>query len=216
MISVLTDRRPTPAWMTDYLRTIGGTNVWGEPNFILYWGETRKFPGITSRIFYDVEKPCWILAMWHAAYDPDPFYDSGPPELWDYSLLGPYPHRGAYHTVQEFRKDGPKGAILPNPAELTPRILTPIVSIVWAHRLDSHKKRLKVLEDERERKAKELEQNIADRLQDAYPSFQDAVSFSGQTNCNSVVQQKMEQIEKNYAHVLRYARQRPGKLSIGA
>ena len=219
MIEVLKHRRETPEWATEYLREIGGSNIYGEPNFIIFWGETRVIMRGDGPVLHGDDMPCWILAMWHPPDDPDPLYNAGPPQLWDYSILGPYPYRGSYHVVQPFCKKtrvNGKTVIEPAPAELGRSILEFTASLVRIHRFDSFKKRRQVMKDLEEKRTREEEKQIADRLQDASPAWQDAISYSGQVNKHSVVQQRIEQIERNHRSAMRFRKERPKGLSVGA
>jgi|ERR1700691_1346375 len=219
MIRVLTGRRDTPEWVTDYLREIGGMNLYGSPNFIMFWGETGRMKRFGHVVMQAESKlwPCWHLAMWRAADDADRMFNAGPPELWDYSTLGEYPHRGAYHIIQtlcrRYRKDGVM-ITEPQPKELDRNIVNFTASVAKLHIRDSYKKRHQVMQEVEEKKNAEIERQIADRLADASPAWKDAISFSGQVNKHSVVQQRIEQIERNHARVLRFRKQVPKGISV--
>lgn len=175
-----------PSEYADFLVRAGGTNLYGEPNFIIIWGQTytqRNGDGL-SLLGHGI--PAWMLCEWH------PAEDYGSPGQWDYKLLGPYPHRGRYEILQPFyERIGGKVEHMP----LNFATLEFMLPIIQKHKHDSIEKRKALMVEQKEKKEKELEDRIADRLQDACPSFTDAVSFAGQGNKHSAVQQKVEEIE---------------------
>jgi hypothetical protein len=219
MIRVLTGRRDTPEWVTDYLREIGGMNLYGSPNFIMFWGETgrmKRFGHVVMQAESELW-PCWHRAMWRAADDADPMYNLGPSQLWDHSVLGEYPHRGAYHIIQTLCHRYRESGVMitePQPATLNRNIVNFVASVAKLHIRDSLAKRERVLKEAKEKENREIERVIADRLADATPQWKDAISFSGQVNKHSVVQQRIEQIERNHARVLRFRKQVPKGISV--
>ncbi len=130
--------------------------------------------------------PCWMLAEWH------PAQDYGPPILWDFEVLGPYPHFGMYEIIQPFY-ERIKGEVIPMPLNFA--TLEMMVPIILKHKHDSAEKRLALLKQEKEGREKAIEDRIADNLQDSVPLAMDAISFSGQTNKHSFVQQKIDKLE---------------------
>lgn len=161
----------------------------GEANFILNWGSSPLVRLTVPDEFRNPYRDCWTLCEWVA---PEEF---GDPDGWDERILGPYPSRGAYNPVQVFRDEG-------NPVQLDSeflnlRVLEMCIWVILNHKHDSLSKRVQFLKDDAaERKAARTREMI-DRIEECAPSYLDGVSFSGQLNCNSVVRQKMEQLEKN-------------------
>lgn len=186
------ERRVVPPEYADFLARSGGSNMYGEPNFILFWGQTRTEPTGIGEMLTGHGIPAWMLAMWH------PPSDYGSPVTWDWSS-GPYPYRGRYEIIQPFYRKGLNGKTEHIPLNF--RSLELMLPVITKHRHDSWQKRRELMAAEHDKEQKELEDRIADRLQDAFPIGTGAVSFAGQTNKNSAVQQKMELIERNLGRI---------------
>ena len=181
------ERKVVPSEYADFLARAGGTNPFGQPNFILFWGQTRTMKTGHGEMLEGHGMPCWMLAGWRSAEE------WGDPFTWDYDNLGPYPHHGKYEIIQPFYKQV-AGKIEPMPLNF--RTLECLLPIIIKHRHDRFEKRRALLMADKARQDKQLEDRIADRLQDAVPQFIDATSFAGQTNKHTVVQQKIEQLER--------------------
>jgi hypothetical protein len=219
MIEVIRSRHTAPEEYAEFLRRIGGTNIYGEPNFIVFWGQTltvkrgrqRWSYGSVSVGTYDVllgnDEPCWMLAEWQA-----------PTEsivTWDYDLLGPYPHRGFYDIIQKFsRKWMEKGTLHIEPDPLNRQMLRLFVETVKKHKHDSLAKRMSFMQAVKEQREREMQDKICDRLQDATPEWLDSVSYSGQVNKHGVIQQKIEQIERNMKHAEQVRKEHPLSHSV--
>ncbi len=189
-----------PKHYRDALLLAGGTNPYGEPAFILQWGETPVRRRMVSDEYVAHRRiACWMLCEWRPASD-------YPVTSWPDEI--PYPSSGRYEIVQPFREDG-EAVRLDTPG-LNPSVLRMMVWVVKRHRGDSCRKNLDALKESREKETKAQRERIADCLQSAMPRFHGPVSFRGQRNTRSAVQQKAEQIERQMRYPL------PGKLPLGA
>ncbi len=92
---------------------------------------------------------------------------------------------------------------------LNPGVLELNIKVVLEHKYDSAQKRYQLLKDESDRVKAEKTKQLIDRIEDGAPAFIDAVSFHGQTNVNSVVRQKIELLEKNFAKIMNVAARFP-------
>lgn len=196
----------TPEHYQHELTLQGGLNPFGEPRFILHWGENpiirTGMPDCLLAPWLD----CWVLAEWR------PPLDFGLPTTWDGEDVGPYPSRGAYMIMQVFRY-GQTPAML-DTAPLNINVLRRMVHYIKTHQGDSMATRMLNVMDIEERRQAEQREKIADCLEDAVPKFGDTASFSRQQNCNTSLKQRMDKIERHlpYADLLR--RQLPKRLSI--
>ena len=181
------ERKVVPSEYADFLLRAGGTNLYGDSNFIIFWGQTRVMRTGHGDMLEGHGMPCWMLAGWR------PAEEWGTPMTWDYDTLGPFPHRGKYEIIQPFYRQV-AGKIEPMPLNF--RTLECLLPIIIKHRHDRFELRKEAMLADKARADKQLEDRIADRLQDAVPQFIDATSFAGQTNKHTVVQQKIEQLEK--------------------
>lgn len=110
---------------------------------------------------------------------------------------------GGYAELQQFRyKITP--ALLDSEA-LNVRVVVMMAAMAERTRHQFLEMRKKVLERRKEREDKETQDRLANYLEDRMPAYRDAVSYSGQRIKQSVVQQKMEQIEKNLSRTDRLA-----------
>ena len=191
----------TPESYSRFLEYHGGHNPYGEPAFILTWGRDRLRQYAIPEAFAGPYRDCWILSQW---VSPEEF---GSPDGWDEQQLGPYPHHGAYLPFQIFR-NGNEPVML-DTEHLNQNVLKLTLKVVLEHKHDSLDKRYRFLKDESDRVKAEQTQQLIDRIEDGAPAFIDAVSFGGQTNVNSVIKQKMEQLEKNLDRIMNVAQRFP-------
>ena len=181
----------TPMPYREFLKTVGGTNSHGEPNFILMWGgdliKKEKYPPqILPKML-----ACWVLAEWKEAHE------YGPQEDWPEGA-DPYPYNGKYEILQVFR-NGDVAATLDSPA-LNQNLLGQLLKTIYVHKGDSVTEKTSQLQKFKDRKDEQDAERTADMLQDAVPAFHAAESFSvsGQKNKTSFLKKKMEQIDRNY------------------
>lgn len=186
MIEVLKTERKLPPEIEDVILRSGGTNPYGEPNFKIVWGENY----VTRTGFGDMRLfpiPAWVLLQWKSPAE------WGSPDSWDYEALGAYPSRGMYAPMSPFYERIDKKIV---PMEMSVRVAEFIMYTVMAYQCDTPEKRLAVMKAMKEKQDKEIENRIADNLQDAVGTIAvDGISFAGQTTCRSYVQQMMDRIE---------------------
>lgn len=180
---------PFPEFV-DLLTRLGGTNLYGEPNYIVFWGQTHQPRGICPQRLLGEGRPCWNLAVWRA---PEEW---GSPEEWDYNVLGEYPSRGAYDLLQPLYQPGDKPGDGIKAMPLSYGMVEAFISIIEKHKGDSLAKRKEVFQAEKDAKEKAQERRIESVLHDAQPAFLDAASFAGQTNKKTAMQQKIEELER--------------------
>jgi hypothetical protein len=186
MIELGRTEHKLPPEIEELILRSGGINPYGEPNFKIVWGETY----VTRTGFGDMRLfpiPAWVLLKW------EPPEKWGSPDSWDYEALGAYPHRGMYNPVQPFYERIDKKIV---PMEMSRRVAEFIMYTIMAYECETPEKRLAVMKAMKEKDDKIIENRIADNLQDAVGSIAvDGISFVGQTNCRSYVQQMMDRIE---------------------
>lgn len=113
--------------------------------------------------------------------------------MWDHEVLGPYPTRGMYHPLQPFYERIDRKIV---PMELSARTFEYILHIVMEHQHDNMQKRAQLFKDAKDEKDRQLEQRIADNLQDSVSGLAvDAISFAGQRNKHSFIQQMIHRME---------------------
>ncbi len=198
----------TPALYTKTLRLLGGDNPYGEPNFILHWGNNplRRKRGEPQRLLPGQSLPYWALMMW---YPPDEY---GSPMMWPPDS-GPYPTYGRYEAVQTFRRDGEPARL--DSAALNLRVLSYMIWTVKRRMHDRLVKRHAAWREIQAEKSRQRMNLIADCLKGSSPRFTDAVSYCGQKNVKSEVQRRMEIIEENERQLRRQAALMPRGLTQG-
>lgn len=182
------ERLEVPPQYARLVTRLGGTNLYGEPNFILFWGQTHQPRGINPSRLLGENRPCWNLAMWRS---PEEW---GSPEDWDYATLGEYPSRGAYDLIQPFYKSGAGKGIVSMP--LNYGMVEAMVSIIQRHKGDSLAKRKEAFQTEKDAKEKEQVRHIDAVIHDARPAFTGPASYHGQSTTKTALQRKVEELER--------------------
>lgn len=182
------ERLEPPREYADLLKRIGGSNLFGEPNFILFWGQTHVPRGICPQRLLGENRPCWNLAMWR------PAEEWGTPSTWDHQSLGDYPSRGAYDLIQPLYRSLGKDGIEAMPLNFL--TLEMMVHVIEKHKGDSLRRRKEALEAEQSKNDKATLNRIEDCIRDAVPAFGESASYSGQTNTNTFLAQKIAELEK--------------------
>src|ERR1700744_3915261 len=89
----------------------GGINRYGEPNYLLVWGEAHRSraggyweqEGFTGyRDVYLNDTPCWLLLEWKSPEEygsPTTWYMDGYDEATGLQTLGEFPYRGKYEVL---------------------------------------------------------------------------------------------------------------------
>lgn len=194
----------TPDNYRKTLADAGGVNQYGEPMFQLVWGSQpvpRKsgFPQmfVTPIEFLAAYRDYWVLMKWKP---PEEF---GDPEDW------PFPTEyGCYFPMLQFQQeiDDEKGKTKRVPAMLDSDMLNipALQCYVWVvlnHERDSLAERVRVMKDEQARTKAAEDQRLIELIESGAPAFAGACSFTGQLNVNSVIKQKMEELERNWDRI---------------
>lgn len=190
-----------PERYSKFLEQRGGRNIFGDPNFILNWGSSALVRLAVPDEFRNPYRDCWALCEW------TPPEEFGPPEEWHEPTLGPYPSRGAYNPIQVFREDNVPCQL--DSEYLNLNVLEMFLWVILNHKHDSLAKRVQFLTDDAAKRKAEETRKLVERIEDGAPAFLDSVSFSGQLNCNSVIRQKMEQLERNLDRITDVAKRFP-------
>ena len=191
----------TPKKYSEFLLKYGGKNIYGEPNFLLQWGLNAVRRYAVPDQFLAPYLNAWCLAEWAP---PEEFGDA---DDWSESAWGPFPSRGGYVPRQVFKQDNEP--VMLESEYLNLEVLKLFLHVWLTHKHDSLMKRAQFLRDEHLKVEADNRRQLIDRIEDGAPAFADAASFRGQLNVNSVVRQKMEQLEKNWERLADTARRFP-------
>lgn len=215
----------------------GGVNRYDEPNFKITWmgTETIRAGGVWENpelptiehyrgyrdVLADVEGEGWALRQW---LPPDAVDDLGNPifgtpakyyaDNFDDScglqILAGYPYSGRYMTIFPLvSHDGKKTEIMPLNSFLIDMVI-PIV--VWAKEISLAHKQLVIAEKKAREEAAQISQ-IEAAIKNAHPALGEIRSAEG-LSCLSVVQKKVEQIERHWASGVNFVRQQGRGLSV--
>ena len=183
----------TPKRYSELLTRLGGKNLFGEPNFILQWGLSAVRRYAVPDAFLAPYLNAWCLAEW------TPAEEFGSPADWDEEECGPYPFRGLYTPIQVFREGSEP--IMLDTEYLNLEVLKLFLWVALNHKHDSLQKRMDFLKDQKAQADAQETKRLIDLIEDGAPAFLDSASFSEHLNCNTVVKQRIEALERNWDRV---------------
>lgn len=207
-----------PPEYQERLTRAGGLNRYGSPNFILVWGgsyRVRRGGTWNSGDYYyqgyrdELEdgRPIWVLKQW---FPPEVY---GSPALWfdenreresGLQLLGDFPWRGQYETVQPLiSKEVVNGVLKIETMPLNGLIIDVLIPMIMAWKtVGDYRKRI-AFEAWHDRKEKELDQKFEDSRHDAQMAFRGPVSYARQGCRTSLVDLRMRAIEQHWDRAVR-------------
>lgn len=207
-----------PPEFQDRLTRVGGVNRYGKPNFLIVWGQSwtvrrggtwEQDDGTYFRGYRDVledGRPCWVLKKWN----PPEVY--GSPSLWflenyepgtGLQILGDYPWKGQYETVQPFVWRGVvNGQMVVERMPLNSMILDLVVPIVMKCKESTFLQRKAAIQEMEARKERNQQTQIEAQRHDAKMAFRGPVSFARQGCRTSLVDQKVYAIEKHWQQAM--------------
>src|SRR6185437_774067 len=211
------EKRECPPEFQERLTRAGGVNRYGGPNFRIVWGQTwtvrrggvwndgeHYFKGYRDEV--EDKRPCWILKQWNA---PELY---GSPTLWfiqnrdeasGLQILGDFPWRGQYETVQPFVWTGlVNDRLIVEYMPLNAMIVDMIIPIVMQCKDVQMWRRKLALEEMEARKDKERLRKVEDARRDAAMAFQGPVSFGRQGCRTSMVDRRMQVISQNWRRAM--------------
>lgn len=209
-----TEHYKCPTEFQDRITRAGGLNRYGQPNFIIVWGQSwtvrrggiwNNADGSYFRGYCDVVedgRPCWVLKQWN----PPEFYGSS--TLWfmenrdentGMQLLGDFPWRGQYETIQPFVWRGlVNDKLVVEHMPLNSMMIDLVIPIIMQCKDASMTKKKLALEAKQEQEDKKQLRAVEARRHNANMAFRGKpVSFAGQRMRTPLVCHKMYQIEKS-------------------
>jgi hypothetical protein len=219
-----------PPEFQERLTRVGGLNRYGQPNFIIVWGQSwtvrrggtwEQDDGTYFRGYRDVledGRPCWILKKWNA---PEIY---GSPALWflenleestGLQILGDYPWRGCYETVQPFVWKGMvNGRLVVERMPLNSMILDLVVPIVLKCKEATFLQKKTAIQEMEARKDRDLLRSVEAKRHDANLAFRGPVSFARQGCRTSLVDRKVYAIQKHWDEAMTQMKQRGLGISL--
>lgn len=221
----------TPEDFQEALTSIGGVNVFDEPNFIVTWAmggsdeslyraggewsvEEAYFHGYRDLLKGSGEA-CWTLQQWHAPIEygvPESYYVVNlDPAGSGLQILGEYPYSGRYEVLYNMRWYEHDGETLKfHMMPLSDYILNTIVPIILdAQEISIEKQRLAVADfyDQQEKarhrsQVAEVEQHMRDA---ALPFRGNAVSYTRQGIRNKAIDEKVLSMTRRWNELQKVA-----------
>ena len=181
-----------------------GLNRFNDPNFRLVWGQTETVTaaglnGYEERLLCSGQ-PCWNVLRWKAPEvygTPETWYAQNYDEQTGLCLLGPYPEKGRYEVaVPLMRKEVVNGNLVVEALPLNYSILDIVIPLlVQAEKISWLERKLAQEEEQKQENAR-IVNMIAERMDDALPSFYGPISYAGQGNRTSLIDRKVAQLEQ--------------------
>lgn len=175
--------------------------------FRIRWGQTdvMQVANGDGRGYIDFltgfGQPCWIIQQWEPPEKfgmPATYYRRNREET-GLCMTGEYPHRGRYKTLQPLmlkRFDETNNQLvfetLPLDWEIIERVVPVLIQALGA----SEEEVERAYQQQQADDNAELIEKIADELYDRLPTFYGPTSYADQAVRTSVIQRKMDQIEK--------------------
>jgi hypothetical protein len=227
------ERLSCPVEFERRITEAGGRNRYGNPNFRIIWGQTEtcvrggfwpatdnspEFTGYRE-VLEGSGVPCWILQMWKAPEcfgTPLQYFMENRDESTGLQVLGDYPWKGRYDTLNEFIcREFQNGRLTQEIMPLNSVIIDLIIPIVQQAQAATQLMRYTALKDREEKKQAALTQTIDDKRRDARMAFKgNPVSYARQGCRTSLIDQKIMQLEADWKRLMRIAKLMPKGTTI--
>ena len=210
----------------------GGLNRYGEPNFRIIWGQTDvcirgghwpSIDGSSEFTGYREElegfgEPCWVLQMWKAPEcfgTPEQYFMENQDPHTGLQVLGDYPWKGRYDTLNAFRsREFKNGKLYQESMPLNSVILDMVIPIILQAQEATQLMRLTALKDRETKKQDNLTRIIEDKRRDAQLAFDGPVSYARQGCRTSLIDKKIMELEANWKRLMRIAKLMPKGATI--
>lgn len=202
------ERLECPAEFQRVLTDLFGVNHYGDPLFKIAWGQTETYDYATahgySQKLVGHNQPGWMMMRWRPPEiygTPELYYQATADPATGLAMLGEYPQFGRYECL----------------VILTHRTFDPVTHEVFVSTLpldwDLIDKVIPALEAAERMTAAEVEEaykaietaehnakvnEIEARMRSALPTFYGPTSHAQRRNKNSLIQQKKDQIEREW------------------
>jgi hypothetical protein len=199
-----------------------GSNPFGEPNFKIVWTQShfirmgnlwRDKYGNERRGYrdrYTCPTPCWAILRWRSPkeYGSPTLYRM---QTWDsvskLYALGEYPWKGRYEVLYGlYRKEFIGGKLLIDRMQLSHILIDKMIPMILQAQSLSRWERKAANDLAKEREHKREVAEITDRMVNELPPWYGPVSFARQGCRTSVLDKKMELIQKQWDRLTRRGR----------
>jgi hypothetical protein len=216
-----------PEWFAEKLARIGGVNRYGQPNFIVRWGQggekectyrsgghwhvegQESFKGYRD-LLVGGGTPSWILMQWEDAVvygTPESYYVGNYDEETGMQDLGEYPYKGRYRMLYNMCwRDMSSGRMKIEAMPLNSFILNTIVPIIVEARNISYEKTMAAMKAIKEKEDEDDLNMIEDVMRDSKLAFKGPVSYARQGCRTSLIDRKMEQMSRHWNRMITNAK----------
>jgi hypothetical protein len=219
------ETRETPPEFQARLTALFGTNEWGDPHFKIVWGQSQLIRiGNLWSDKYGNERleyrdryqchgmPCWVIMRWKAPVEygtPEMYYANTFDAFTGLYITGEYPWRGRYESVQPLiSKEFVDGKLVIEHFPLSHYLIDMLIPMMLAFQELSEEQKEAARQATAAAEERKATEEIADRMAENLPSFWGPVSFgAGGSRC-SVLDKKMDAIQKVWDRLSRRG-QRP-------
>lgn len=226
-----------PQEFQDRLTEVGGVNRYDDPNFIIRWaqgGEEECYyraggawaggGQVTYTGYRDLlvggGTPSWMLMQWQDATEygtPEMYYAMNRDESTGLQTLGEYPYKGRYRLLYNLRwMDKKQGRLKFEAMPLNEWLLRTIVPIIKEARDISWEKTKAALKDIEEREKQSDINMIEDVMRNnAVPFHGSPVSYGKQGCHTSLIDKKIENMQRHWNQIMQGVRNVGGPTSRG-
>ena len=207
-----------PAWFQERLTEIGGVNIYDEPNFKVVWGQGGQadclyraggtwhvdgqpsFEGYRD-LLIGGGTPSWCLLQWHPAIHfgtPESYYVGNLDEETNLQILGEYPYFGKYVMLYNMcYRAMVQGKMKIEAMPLNSFVLDTVVPIILEAKDISYEKTIAAMKALKEVEDKADCDMIEDVMRDSKLAFKGPVSYARQGCRTSIIDRKMEQMQRH-------------------
>lgn len=207
------ETRRCPAEFQDRLTRMFGTNQFGDPHFKIVWGQSQfirmgnvwrdkqRNERVGYRDRYQAHgSPCWVIMRWQSPTkygSPRTYYSNTFDSLTHLYIVGEYPWRGRYEIMYSLQsKEFRDGKLEITHFPLSHYLIDTVIPMILAFQRLSAQEQEAAKQAARIAEEKEKTEYITDILAENMPRFWGPVSFSLQGIRTSLLDRKMQQIQK--------------------
>jgi|SRR5271157_5143738 len=216
-----------PQEFQDRLTEVGGRNKYDQPNFLAVWGQggqpeclyragghwhadtEASFKGYRN-LLVGGGTPSWLLMQWEDATiygTPESYYVGTYDEETGMQDLGEYPYSGRYRMLYNMCwRDMSQGKMRIEAMPLNSFILDTVVPIILEARDISYEKTMATMKAIKEKEDVADTNMIEDAMRDSKLAFKGPVSYARQGCRTSIIDRKVEQMQRHINTMVTNAR----------
>lgn len=219
------ETRKCPEEFQARLTRMFGRNQFGEPHFKIVWGQTQlirmgnlwRDKNGNERLGYRERyqahgMPCWVIMRWHSPAEygsPRAYYMNSRMGTADkgFYVTGEYPYRGRYEVVQPLiSKEFVGKKLVVTHFPLSHFLIDKLIPLMLEYANLSQRQKQAIQAANKAIEEKKQTEEITDLLEQNMPKFWGPVSYSRQGIRTSLLDRKMEQIQRVWDRMSRGGR----------